>query len=36
MDLPKGLQPDPDNIKAVAEMPASTDKEGVKRSLGFV
>ena len=32
----KGLQADPDKIKAVAEMPAPTDKEGVKRFLGFV
>ena len=32
----EGLQPDPDKIKAVDEMPAPTDKEGIKRFLGFV
>ena len=32
----RGLEADPDKLKAVAEMPAPCDKEGVRRFLGFI
>ena len=32
----EGLKADPAKVKAVHEMPAPTDKEGIKRFLGFV
>ena len=32
----QGLKPDPENIKAIAEMPPTTDKVGVQRLLGMV
>ena len=32
----EGLKADPDKLRAVAEMPPPTDKEGVRRFLGFI
>ena len=32
----KGLQPDPEKVKAITGMPPPTDKEGVRRFLGLV
>ena len=32
----KGLKPDPDKIKAMLEMPKTTDVSGVQRLIGFV
>ena len=32
----EGLKPDPEKVEAVRNMPALSDKEGVKRFLGFV
>ena len=32
----KGVQPDPEKIKAIHEMPAPKDKKGVERLLGTV
>lgn len=32
----QGLQPDPEKIKAIIDMPPPTDKEGVQRLLGTV
>ena len=32
----EGLQADPNKLKAINEMPPSTDKEGVQRVLGMI
>ena len=31
-----GLKPDPEKVRAVAEMPLPTDKKGIQRLMGFV
>lgn len=31
-----GVQPDPEKVKAIVEMPAPEDKKGVQRPLGTV
>ena len=32
----EGLKPDPEKVRAIAEMPLPTDKKGIQRLMGFV